>query len=91
MGRPSWPLPGVEGITIGETITSVENPSSATAHPDRDSRQIAMTFTINRLAFFGARWPVSHLCNLAIALTKELPPNVLDSRGKGRRSPTHSR
>ncbi len=28
-------IAGVEGITIGETVTSVENPRPAAAHPDR--------------------------------------------------------
>ena len=28
-------IAGVEGITIGETITSAENPHAAAAHPDR--------------------------------------------------------
>ena len=43
-------IAGVEGITIGETITSIDNPSPL-PHIQIDEPTIAMTFTINTSPF----------------------------------------
>src|SRR5205814_6684092 len=43
---------GVEGITIGETITSAENPAPL-VHIAIDEPTIAMQFTVNNSPFSG--------------------------------------
>ena len=45
-------IAGVEGITIGETITSVENPKPL-PHVQIDEPTISMVFTINTSPFSG--------------------------------------
>jgi GTP-binding protein len=45
-------IAGVEGITIGETITSIDNPRPL-PHIQIDEPTIAMTFTINTSPFAG--------------------------------------
>src|SRR5438270_2178361 len=45
-------IAGVEGITIGETITSIDNPHPL-PHIQIDEPTIAMTFTINTSPFAG--------------------------------------
>jgi len=63
-------IAGVEGITIGETVTSVESP----IHIDEPT--IAMAFTINTSPFAGreGQWVTSR--NLRERLDKELLTNV---------------
>ena len=51
---------GVEGITIGETITSVENPAPLPPIVI-DEPTIAMLFTVNTSPFCRTRRPVRHL------------------------------
>src|SRR5215472_666683 len=68
-------IAGVEGITIGETITSVETPKPL-PHIQIDEPTIAMTFTINTSPFSGreGQWVTSR--NLRDRLDKELLTNV---------------
>ena len=68
-------IAGVEGITIGETVTSVESPSPLPPiHIDEPT--IAMAFTINTSPFAGreGQWVTSR--NLRERLDKELLTNV---------------
>jgi GTP-binding protein len=77
IGRPGdiMAIAGVEGITIGETVTSAETP-----HPlpliQIDEPTIAMAFTINTSPFAGreGQWVTSR--NLRERLDKELLTNV---------------
>ena len=68
-------IAGVEGITIGETITSAEDPKPL-PHIHIDEPTIAMTFTINTSPFAGkeGQWVTSR--NLRDRLDKELLTNV---------------
>ena len=66
---------GVEGITIGETITSAENPAPL----DRiviDEPTIAMQFTVNNSPFSGREGTYVTSRNLRERLEKELLTNV---------------
>jgi GTP-binding protein len=68
-------IAGVEGITIGETVTSAETPQPLPAiHIDEPT--IAMAFTINTSPFSGreGQWVTSR--NLRDRLDKELLTNV---------------
>ncbi len=68
-------IAGVEGITIGETVTSAETPSPLPPiHIDEPT--IAMAFTINTSPFSGreGQWVTSR--NLRERLDKELLTNV---------------
>ncbi len=68
-------IAGVEGITIGETVTSAETPDPLPQiHIDEPT--IAMTFTINTSPFSGreGQWVTSR--NLRDRLDKELLTNV---------------
>src|SRR5579885_325620 len=68
-------IAGVEGITIGETVTSAESPQPRP--PIRiDEPTIAMAFTINTSPFAGkeGQWVTSR--NLRERLDKELLTNV---------------
>jgi GTP-binding protein len=68
-------IAGVEGITIGETVTSAETPSPLPQiHIDEPT--IAMNFTINTSPFSGreGQWVTSR--NLRDRLDKELLTNV---------------
>ena len=68
-------IAGVEGITIGETVTSAETPKPLPQiHIDEPT--IAMTFTINTSPFAGreGQWVTSR--NLRDRLDKELLTNV---------------
>ncbi|MGA7235445.1 MAG: translational GTPase TypA [Bryobacteraceae bacterium] len=68
-------IAGVEGITIGESITSAEDPQPLPPiHIDEPT--IAMTFTINTSPFAGkeGQWVTSR--NLRDRLDKELLTNV---------------
>src|ERR1041385_8199388 len=68
-------IAGVEGITIGETVTSAETPKPL-PQIQIDEPTIAMAFTINTGPFSGreGQWVTSR--NLRERLEKELLPNV---------------
>jgi GTP-binding protein len=68
-------IAGVEGITIGETVTSAETPQPL-PQIQIDEPTIAMTFTINTSPFAGreGQWVTSR--NLRDRLDKELLTNV---------------
>jgi len=68
-------IAGVEGITIGETVTSVENPKPL-AHIPIDEPTIAMTFTVNTSPFAGREGTYVTSRNLRDRLDKELLTNV---------------
>ena len=77
IGRPGdmLAIAGVEGITIGETVTHAETPKPLPAiHIDEPT--IAMAFTINTSPFAGreGQWVTSR--NLRERLDKELLTNV---------------
>jgi GTP-binding protein len=77
VGRPGdiLAIAGVEGITIGETITSVDNPAPMQRiHIDEPT--IAMTFTINTSPFSGREGQYVTSRNLRDRLDKELLTNV---------------
>jgi GTP-binding protein len=68
-------IAGVEGITIGETISSVETPKPLPpVHIDEPT--IAMTFTINNSPFAGREGQFVTSRNLRDRLDKELLTNV---------------
>jgi GTP-binding protein len=66
---------GVEGITIGETITDAENPAPL-PHITIDEPTIAMQFTINTSPFAGRDGTYVTSRNLRERLQKELLTNV---------------
>jgi GTP-binding protein len=66
---------GVEGITIGETITSAEAPTPL-PHIPIDEPTIAMTFTINTSPFAGREGTYVTSRNLRDRLDRELLTNV---------------
>jgi GTP-binding protein len=66
---------GVEGITIGETITNVENPAPLPPIVI-DEPTIAMTFTVNTSPFAGREGTYVTSRNLRERLAKELLTNV---------------
>jgi GTP-binding protein len=66
---------GVEGITIGETITDAENPSPLPPIVI-DEPTIAMTFTVNTSPFAGREGTYVTSRNLRERLAKELLTNV---------------
>ena len=68
-------IAGVEGITIGETITSAENPAPL-AHIAIDEPTIAMQFTVNTSPFSGRDGTYVTSRNLRERLDKELLTNV---------------
>lgn len=68
-------IAGVEGITIGETVTEVENPKPLPKiHIDEPT--IAMNFTINTSPFVGREGSLVTSRNLKDRLEKELLTNV---------------
>jgi GTP-binding protein len=77
IGRPGdiLAIAGVEGITIGETVTSAETPQPLPPI-QIDEPTIAMAFTINTSPFSGreGQWVTSR--NLRERLEKELLTNV---------------
>jgi GTP-binding protein len=77
VGRPGdiLAIAGVEGITIGETITSAETPRPL-PHVQIDEPTIAMTFTINTSPFSGREGQYVTSRNLRDRLEKELLTNV---------------
>src|SRR3984885_1648354 len=68
-------IAGVEGITIGETVTSATDPKPL-AHIQIDEPTIAMTFTINTSPFSGREGQFVTSRNLRDRLDKELLTNV---------------
>ena len=68
-------IAGVEGITIGETITSALTPKPL-AHIQIDEPTIAMTFTINTSPFSGKEGQFVTSRNLRDRLDRELLTNV---------------
>ena len=68
-------IAGVEGITIGETVTSAETPAPL-AQIQIDEPTIAMTFTINTSPFAGREGTYVTSRNLRDRLDKELLTNV---------------
>ena len=68
-------IAGVEGITIGETITNAETPAPL-PHIQIDEPTIAMTFTINTSPFAGREGTYVTSRNLRDRLDKELLTNV---------------
>jgi GTP-binding protein len=77
IGRPGdiLAIAGVEGITIGETVTSAEN-SRPLPLVQIDEPTIAMTFTINTSPFAGREGSYVTSRNLRDRLDKELLTNV---------------
>jgi GTP-binding protein len=68
-------IAGVEGITIGETVTSADNPQPLPKiHIDEPT--IAMTFTVNTSPFGGREGTYVTSRNLRDRLDKELLTNV---------------
>ncbi len=68
-------LAGMDGITIGETVTSSANPSPL-PKIQIDEPTIAMTFTINNSPFSGREGHLVTSRNLRDRLDKELLTNV---------------
>jgi GTP-binding protein len=77
VGKPGdvLAIAGVEGITIGETVTSAETPK-ALPRIQIDEPTIAMTFTINNSPFAGREGEFVTSRNLRDRLDKELLTNV---------------
>ena len=77
VGRPGdvLAIAGVEGITIGETVTSSETPKPL-PNIQIDEPTIAMTFTINNSPFAGREGQFVTSRNLRDRLDKELLTNV---------------
>src|SRR5437764_6141702 len=77
LGRPGdvLAIAGVEGITIGETVTSAETPKPL-PNIQIDEPTIAMTFTINTSPFAGREGAYVTSRNLRDRLDKELLTNV---------------
>jgi GTP-binding protein len=68
-------IAGVEGITIGETVTSMETPR-AMVHVPVDEPTISMVFTVNTSPFAGREGSYVTSRNLRERLEKELLTNV---------------
>src|SRR5205085_211493 len=66
---------GVAGITIGDTITSIENPAPL-PRVAIDEPTIAMQFTVNTSPFAGREGQYVTSRNLRERLDKELLTNV---------------
>jgi GTP-binding protein len=77
IGRPGdiLAIAGVEGITIGETVTDAEAPAPL-PRIQIDEPTIAMTFTINTSPFAGREGQFVTSRNLRERLDKELLTNV---------------
>jgi GTP-binding protein len=77
LGRPGdiLAIAGVEGITIGETVTSAETPKPL-PNIQIDEPTIAMTFTINTSPFAGQDGQFVTSRHLRDRLDKELLTNV---------------
>ena len=81
---------GVEGITIGETITDVENPAPL-PHIAIDEPTIAMLFTVNTSPFAGKDGTLRHLAQSARAPRKRIADQRLAARGRAPAPPIRSR
>jgi GTP-binding protein len=68
-------IAGVEGIAIGETVTSAENPC-ALAHVPVDEPTLSMVFTVNTSPFSGREGLYVTSRHLRERLEKELLTNV---------------
>ena len=68
-------ISGVEGITIGETVSSAENPE-ALPRIQIDEPTIAMLFMINTSPFVGKEGPLVTSRNMRDRFDKELLTNV---------------
>ena len=68
-------IAGVEGITIGETVTSVENPAPL-PHIPIDEPTISMVFTVNTSPFSGREGRFVTSRHVRERLEKELLTNV---------------
>ncbi len=68
-------IAGVEGITIGETVTSVETPR-ALVHVPVDEPTISMVFTVNTSPFSGREGQYVTSRHLRERLEKEMLTNV---------------
>jgi GTP-binding protein len=68
-------IAGVEGITIGETVTSVQNPAPL-PHIPIDEPTISMVFTVNTSPFSGREGSYVTSRHLRERLEKELLTNV---------------
>ncbi|MGH9431714.1 MAG: translational GTPase TypA [Terriglobia bacterium] len=68
-------IAGVEGITIGETVTSVETPR-ALVHVPVDEPTLSMVFTVNTSPFSGREGTYVTSRHLRERLEKELLTNV---------------
>jgi len=68
-------LAGIEGITIGETVTSAETPR-ALVHVPVDEPTISMVFTVNTSPFSGREGTYVTSRHLRERLEKELLTNV---------------
>ncbi len=102
IGRPGdiLAIAGVEGITIGETVTSAETPAPL-PHIQIDEPTIAMLFTINTSPFAGREGQFVTSRNIRDRLDKELLTNVsirveqaggpdaFKVMGRGGRAPGH--
>jgi GTP-binding protein len=77
IGRPGdiLAIAGVEGINIGETVTSFDSPAPL-PHIQIDEPTIAMVFTINTSPFAGREGQYVTSRNLRERLEKELLTNV---------------
>jgi GTP-binding protein len=77
VGKPGdiLAIAGVEGITIGETVTSAETPK-ALPNIQIDEPTIAMTFTVNNSPFAGREGEYVTSRNLRDRLDRELLTNV---------------
>jgi GTP-binding protein len=77
IGKPGdiLAIAGVEGITIGETVTSADKPKPL-PHIQIDEPTIAMTFTVNNSPFAGREGEYVTSRNLRDRLDKELLTNV---------------
>src|SRR5580704_9744344 len=77
IGKPGdiLAIAGVEGITIGETITSAEDPKPL-PNVQIDEPTISMVFTINTSPFAGREGQYVTSRNLRDSLDKELLTNV---------------
>ena len=77
IGRPGdvLAIAGVEGITIGETVTAAEEPKPL-PNIQIDEPTIAMTFTINNSPFAGREGQFVTSRNLRDRLDRELLTNV---------------
>ncbi len=68
-------IAGVEGITIGETVTSIQSPRTL-LHVPVDEPTISMIFTVNTSPFSGREGSYVTSRNLRERLQKELLTNV---------------